>query len=346
MKRLTHFVLLSLAAVVMSAQPAGGIPGPETNPPTFFEINVNELLEAPLPHDMYSSTRFLTADGWDFGDRAAYSCAWVEFFEAGAELFEVHYEMVANYPIPIEINDRDGEEAPDPEIASLCGDGSGAGANITHDGSDHFPHGTSLDFFLGGVQVATIDYGLKEPGDCDRGYWTPGDEPGESWLWWDEDGPQDLMPGHPLDCGGGPVEPVPVVRAYVQNMASGVGVCTRDEMDGDMCLGNTPAPEPPPPGGHHDSVTLRLRGQLRASGHVRLADGSTECLTDRVVVIQRRASGDWVKAGRDRTSGTGHYSLQLRPRGGTYRARVLEESLQNGDVCMALTSRRRVYEVG
>lgn len=346
MKRLMRVVFPALVAVIMSAQPAGGMPGPESNPPTFFDINVNEILEAPLPHDMYSSTRFLTADGWDFGDRSAYSCAWVEFFQGGAELFEVHYEMVADYPVPIEINDRNGEEAPDPEIASLCGDGSGAGANITHDGSDHFPHGTSLDFFLGGVQMATIDYGLKEPGDCDKGYWTPGDEAGESWLWWDEDGPEDLMPGHPLDCGGGPGEPEVVVRAYVKNMSPGVGVCTRDEMDGDMCLGATPEPEPSPTGEHHGSVTLRLRGQLRASGHVRIADGFTECMTDRVVVIERRAPGDWVKVGRDRTSGAGDYSLHLRARAGTYRARVLEGSLDSGDVCMAATSRRRAYVVG
>lgn len=349
MNRLLRVVLTALAAVVMSVPiHATAVPGPDTDigpAVEFFDINVNEILAAPLPHDLYSSTRFLTADGWDFGDRHAYHCAWVEFFRDGAVLFEVHYELVADYPVPVEINDRNGWELADPEIAPLCGDGVGPGENSAplHDGSDHFPHGTALDFYLNDAQIATIDYGLVEPGGCDRGYWTPGDEPGEAWLWWDEDGP--LNDGHhDLDCGGGAGEPVAVVRAYVQHMTPGVGVCTEDSLDGDQCTGVTsPPPGPSPIEEHASTVTLRLRGHIRASGHVGVADATTACMEDRIVVIQRRASGDWKKVGKDRTTGDGHYMLQLRPRDGRYRSRVLEATLANGDICEAATSQRRVY---
>lgn len=51
----------------------------------------------------------------------------------------------------------------------------------------------------------------------------------------------------------------------------------------------------------------------------------------------------WCSAGRDRTTRAGYYALHIRPREGTYRARVLERTLASGDICEAATSEKRVY---
>lgn len=320
-------VLIGLLTLGVGAAQAE--PGPEPGSSN-FSIFVHEL---GGDRDMYSKTEFAVGQGWDFGDRAAYACAWVEFFQAGTELFEVHYEMVDGYPIPIEINDLFGIEAPDSQIGGLCGDGNGSGANIHHDGTDHFPHGTSLNFFQNDVRIATIDYSLQEPNGCDRGYWTPGNQAGEAWLWWDEDGPQNDG-HHDLNCGGGPGEPVAIVRADVKHMASGVEVCTEDSLAGNWCS-DAPLPTPTEHSGH---VTLRLRGNLRAVGNIH---SSHACTTDRNVVIERRTHRRWKVVGE--TIATHHYQLRVPPREGTYRAQLTASVLTNGDTCEAATSPKRVY---
>ncbi len=186
----------------------------------------------------YDRTFFDVSQGWDWGLRHAYSCAYVEFFQGGQLLFEVHYELVPGYPQHIEINDTAAAGEPVNGSLGPCGDGLGPGASMPFDGSDHFPHGTMFTFYRDAQPVATLDYHDEM---CTRGYWTPGDEPGEAWLWWDEDGPQSMMP-EMEDCNGGPGEPVAVVRAYVQNLGPGVGVCVEDALDGDMCVNRRPAP--------------------------------------------------------------------------------------------------------
>lgn len=332
MPPLRRLGLLVLVATFAFAQPSSAVPGPESNP-SDFEIFVEELIGGGETV-IYSNTRFAAADGWDFGDRGAYSCAWAEFFRDGSELFEVHYELIKDYPDPVAINDRDGVEAPDPEIAPLCGDGIGPGASITHDGSDHFPHGTDIVFFQGDVEIARVDYS-DDP--CAKGYWTPGDEAGEAWLWWDEDFPTDKVEHGDGLCGGGPGEPIAVVRAFAQGMAGGIEVCSTDAMSGDRCSNAPPATVE-----HLTEVTLRLKGHLRAVGRVE-SPGSVACAADRLVVLQRRASGAWKKAGEDSTNDEGRYRVQVRAKEGRYRARAGEETLANGDLCTAATSPRRVY---
>jgi hypothetical protein len=342
MKRLPVALLSVLSVLVLGVGVAQAVPGPEPGSPD-FDIIVEETQGAPEPHDQYSLTTYDTADGWDFGDRAGYRCAWVEFFQAGAELMQVHYELVAGYSVPIRINDRFGEEGSEQENADLCGDGIGGDQGDTvFDGSDHFPHGTALTFSQNGVQIAEVDYALKEPGGCDKGYWTPGDEPGEAWLWWDDDGPQETMPGMG-DCAGGSGEPSPVARAYVKNLAPGISVCTEDALNGDICLGD---PTPLPGATHASAVTLNLKGKIRAFGSVTIPDGTGTCKKDRVVLIQRSVSGDWKRVGQDRTGDNGHYSLHIPDRQGAYRARVTKATLASGDVCKADTSKKRLHDIG
>ena len=334
---LTMFaVILALGSTV----PAYSVPGPDpSDGSSYFEISVREDLNhenpPPPPRDEYSLTRFDESLGWDFGDRIGYECAWVEFFSAGNEKFEVHYELVADYPFDLRITDRFGAESQvdgrDP--FNLCGSGTfGTNGNAVHDGSDHFPHGTALTFYVNSQQIASIDYSLTQLVGCDKGYWTPGDEAGEAWLWWDEDGPQQHMPNGPIVCDGGPMEPVAVMRAIVKNADADVGYCTQDELSGDDCSSSLP--------GHASRLTLRLSGHVKATGDVRVPDGTVECLRSRSVVIQRKESGAWRRIGHDRTDATGHYALHVRPKQGRYRAKVLTNSLGTGDLCMQAISRR------
>jgi hypothetical protein len=325
-RRVARAAAAAIAAGILLAPPSAAVPGPDQGASDFY-IFVRDA------QDEYSNTRFDVADGWDFGDRVGYTCAWVEYFRSGSELFEVHFELVEGYPVPAKINDRFGAEAGDGNVGDLCGNGGGAGAKVAFDGSDHFPHGTALDFYVGGQSVVTLDY-FDAP--CARGYWTPGDQPGEAWLWWDEDGPTNNGQ-HDLDCDGGPGEPAAVVRAFVRNMGSGVGVCTEDSIGGWECKGATPAE-------HRSTITLRLKGNLRAVGRVRSGDGTAACVSGRMVTIQRRHMGHWMGVKMAEVKADGRFSVRIPDQSGRYRAVVLASTLANAEICQAATSPRRVNQ--
>lgn len=341
MKRPLIALIALLIVTNVANVPAWSLPGGpdgDVYGSGYFEIHVVENLNGnnppPEPRDVYSITSFDLSEGWDFGDRFGYECAWGEFFLGGDEKFEVHYELVEDYPFDVQINDKFGRELSDtdapPDAGSgSCGTGIGKGGIPTHDGSDHFPHGTSFLFYKDDVEIASIDYELEHADGCDSAYWSPGDEPGEAWLWWDEDGPQQHHPGGPIVCPGGSVEPVAVVRAIVQNVDPDIGYCTRDEMDGSQCQGPSPT--------HASDVDLNLRRNGRASGRVSSPD--TACLQDRTVVVQRRISREWRTRGRTLSSSDGSYSLEVRPREGRYRSMVLERELPDGSFCLSATSR-------
>ncbi|MGH2659737.1 MAG: hypothetical protein ACRDHS_08755 [Actinomycetota bacterium] len=345
-------LLLTCLGLAALAGPALAVPGLDPNwVPAEFEV-ITMQKTGDGNHVEFDRLPFVRSlPGWDFGDRQGYVCAFVEYFDNNGELlFVVNFERVegltqANGDPYALINDKGGVEISDnPELdtlkGELCGEPEHVGA--TYDGSDHFPHYTQhtpdapFQFYRNGTAFASLDLRRDE---CARGYWAPGNEPGEAWLWWDEDGPTN--DGHSnLACGGGSDEPIAVVRAYVTDMAPGVSVCTEDSLAGDRCAESTsPSSEE-----HRSRVTLRLRGDIRASGYVKIPDGTAECKGDRTVRIQRRVSGHWRTVGRDQTTANGYYAAQLAPREGGYRARVLEMSLADGLICMAATSGRRVYE--
>jgi hypothetical protein len=320
-------VLISVAISVAAALPARGVPGPEEDSPEFFQISVTDE-SGPIIDEL----EFDTSTGWDFGDRVAYRCAWIEYFTSGSLDFTIHFNLTE---YGARINDRFGLEG-NQDVA--CGANNGGRA--TFDGSDHFPHGTAFRFDRGD-QLARLDFDRG----CAKGYWTPGDEAGEAWLWWDADGPEDRMMMGDGACDGGSGEPAAVLQASVQDVASDIRVCTVDSIDGNVCSGAAePGPPPAPTGQHASSLTLKLTGDIRAFGSVKVADGTAECTRRRIVVIERRVAGDWRGAGKDRTNNDGRYAVKLHPREGTYRSRVLRETLANDDVCTAATSREQVYE--
>jgi hypothetical protein len=260
--RFRMIAVLAACALALGVGPVA-LAGPGPDPDVgSFSIFTDELGPGGAEYDR---TFFDVSQGWDWGLRAAYSCAYVEYFQGGQLLFEVHYELVADYPTPTEINDTAAAGEPVNGTLGPCGDGIGPEANVEFDGSDHFPHGTAFEFYRDGQQVITLDY---MDNMCANGYWTPGDEPGEAWLWWDVDGPQDTMPGMG-DCTGGPAEPQAVVRAYVQNRAPNVGVCVLDMLDGDMCVNRFPPPTittlSPTSGAVGSSVTITGTGFVDVS---------------------------------------------------------------------------------
>ena len=336
MKRLLLAFTCLLTLGVGTAQ---AIPGPDPQDgDSSFEIFISASANpgSALSERDVDRTAFGEATGWDFGDRAAYNCAYVEFFESDTKLFEITYKAVSDYNGALQINDKFGVETIDDGATASCW-GSDDAQTFVHDGSDHFPHSTSLVFhdMATGAEIARIDY----PSQCTHLYWTPGNEAGEAWLWWDEDGPEDKLDHGDGLCGGGPAEPIALVQAKVRHLTRDVEACTTDAMDGDMCfVGNETAHSV-----FASNVTLRLRGSIRATGVVRVPDGTPECRRGRIVVIERRASSGWGKVGRDRTSGTGRYAEHIRARDGVYRARVREATLATGDTCQAATSRMRSF---
>jgi hypothetical protein len=329
MKRL---LLVLTCLLILGVGTAQAIPGPDpAGQYSYFNIEITARDNGVNATDV---TRFEKSIGWDFGDRSAYRCAWVEFFDSGTQLFEVQYHAVSDYPGDfLEINDRYGLEAPDTSIADTCWSGDDP-SNFLHDGSDHFPHGTSLVFrdAATSTEIGRIDY----PNQCARLYWTPGNRAAEAWLWWDEDGPEDKLEHGDGLCGGGPMEPIAVVQASARAVGPGIEACVTDAMDGDLCTTTSG----PTGSAHQTRVTLSLSGHKRATGYVRVPDGTVACRRNRVVIIQRRAPNGWERVGGDRTSDAGRYSDHIRGRDGIYRARVLKTTLAEGDTCKGDLSRR------
>ena len=304
------------------AAPALAVPGPEPDSGNFTIIfnNLDERIRI-------DSIDFHPRTGWDFGDRGAYRCAWVEHFTSGSLDFIVAFDRVGDAEY-MQVNDSGGAESSNDCASSDNGES-------VFDGSDHFPHGTALTFDRQGAPFE----GISLDRGCSSAYYTPGDEPGEAWLWWDPDGPQETEAGRG-NCSGGPEEPVAVVRVHVVRVADGVSVCTADRIDGDVC--GVPGRTPPT---HASEVTMRLRGSIRASGSVRVHDGTAGCERDRTVLIERRSSsGGWKTVGRDRTSDAGRYSDHIRGRDGVYRARVTSATLGTGETCGPATSRTRSFQ--
>lgn len=240
-------VAISLAVAVVAGYTIGNQPGgtalvgPEPGSQDFsvFVVGLNDV----GPDDNIDSQPFDTATGWDFGDRFHYKCAAIEHFTDGVLDFQLDIERVGQVPDKpsnyVKISDQGGKESEGQGTSISCGGGQ---TPLVFDGTDHFPHHTHLHFFRDGVEFEMLDLHRD---DCAKGYWTPGDEPGEAWLWWDADGPEHTHPGGPpLGCGGLGAEPVAVARAFVSFRAPGIGVCTHDDLDGSMCVDNLPpAPE-------------------------------------------------------------------------------------------------------
>ncbi|MGH2651550.1 MAG: IPT/TIG domain-containing protein [Actinomycetota bacterium] len=89
---------------------------------------------------------------------------------------------------------------------------------------------------------------------------------------------------------------------------------------------------------HRRRVTLALSGSLRASGIVRVLDGTAACIDEVAVRIQRFVSGSWRTVGTTVTDELGSYFVRVANREGRHRARAPRFILDNGDVCARSTS--------
>ena len=179
-----------------------------------------------------SNVDFDTATGWDFGDRGAYQCAWVEHFTNGNLDFRVAFNRMDSAAY-MQLNDRFGAESSNDCLNPFTGQRVGwrtAPSIPDAEAGDHFPHlihaGDGLTFFRNGEPFEYLDLTADQ---CADGYWVPGDEPGEAILWWDPDGPTSPRrhQHNDLPCGGGPEEPLPVIYAKVVRVAEGIHVSTR-----------------------------------------------------------------------------------------------------------------------
>jgi hypothetical protein len=93
---------------------------------------------------------------------------------------------------------------------------------------------------------------------------------------------------------------------------------------------------------HRSKVGLDLSGHLKASGRVRVPDGTGICKRSRRVKVQRRASGHWKTIRSDLTNRRGHYAVSLPDKSGKYRAKVTHKRLAN-DRCKPAVSKTKTY---
>lgn len=306
--------LLTLAVV---PSPAAAIPGPDpADAPPEFSIVVYGTHAGET--EIFDMLDFSRADGWDFGDREAYRCAFVEYIVNDEVQFTLTFDRLtipghdAGY---ITISDRHGMELEG--NAPECGyveDGSGIGQ--TWDGSPFVPGGASFTVYKDTVPLVVYALPGVSPVNVET-FWSVGDEPGEAYMWYVEEGEANDA----------------VVRFTITPIAPGVS------------LSSEPAPEPEPePLQHRARVILKIQQHITLFGRVRIPDGTEACRGRRTVVIERRASGKWNQVGIVRTAAAGDYRTHVRPRDGTYRARAMESTLVNGEICASATSRTRVYE--
>lgn len=313
MKRSIRVVLpalLALLALVVTG-PVGALPGPDPDDAApEFSIDILGTHEGET--EVFEKLVFTRAAGWDFGDRESYRCAFVEYVADGVVQFELVFERLeipghdANY---IVINDHNGMETGEggapPAQGDLCGMPAGAGPR-THDGTPLVPGGANFTVYKDNAPYMTYSLPAVAPIN-DESFWSVGDEPGEAYLWYIEEGEANDA----------------VLRFNIRPVAPGVSLVPLID--------------------HESALTLDLRGHLNARGAVSVSDGFAECLSGRIVRIERRVRGSWRFAGRDVTTSDGAYAVHLRNKDGAYRARVLEETLTNGDSCTAATSRKAFY---
>lgn len=274
--------LLILPALLLVALSTTALVGPDpAEAPEEFSIIFEEVTR---PVTVYEEIMFSQLDGWDFGDREGYQCVLLEYFDpATGELeflieFEInnHYSEspsgnTARWEDQGGLENNDGQNPvpfPDPippEYGAtfdpgkgtwdVCGSPSGQGS-WEPSGEDHFPHYIEshqdhdpITFYTDDASGSFTMPGLINE-DCDRAYWSPGDEPGEAVLWWDIDFPENAHDDGtaPLDCGGGGQEPFAVGRLFVKYIAPGNGVCIHDDGAPGLhtCSGVTEPPPPPP----------------------------------------------------------------------------------------------------
>lgn len=70
------------------------------------------------------------------------------------------------------------------------------------------------------------------------------------------------------------------------------------------------------------AVSLQLAGRLAARGRISVLDGYAGCGAYEPIQIQRRRRSTWTTIGSTQTNQAGAYSLRVRSRSGTYRARA------------------------
>ena len=100
---------------------------------------------------------------------------------------------------------------------------------------------------------------------------------------------------------------------------------------------------PATPTAHARSITLKLKGKLKASGVVSSTEDPafTDCVAGVPVKIQRKTNSGWKNVGSTTTSDTGSYSKKLKNKSGKYRAIAKKVSLGDPvtDVCSKATSK-------
>ncbi len=206
MKRRVAVLLAVTPILVGLAAPAQALPGIDpANAPSRFNILVRNL----RAHENYELLAFSRANGWDFGDRTGYACAWVEYQVAGRIQFRVDFQLVVGDEYQagsLQINDRGGLEGPDG--AAPCGSSSSRTGNLQSDGSAFVPNsGVTFTIARSGAVLTSLSLPAVSA-TSDESFWSPGNDLGEAYLWRAEPGEA----------------PTPILRATVTPIATGVAL--------------------------------------------------------------------------------------------------------------------------
>lgn len=309
--------VIAAIALAALALPAEALPGPDpSSAAPHFSIVVNGGSRGDS--EVLQEIGFDRAANWDFGDRESYRCAYVEYIVGGQVLFRLEFERLAVPGEPVDyiaINDRHGIETGEggvPPVADDCGMPADGGPR-SFDGSPFVAGGATFTVYQDTAPLTTYALPATSPENPEVA-WSVGDDAGEAYMWYAESG-EDLEA---------------VLRFTIVPVAPGISLSPTN-------------PSPSPGGQHRSAVTLALEGRLRAVGQVRVPDGLQDCASGRLVLIERRVSGQWTDAGRDLTTKSGTYGIRLADREGTYRARVQQVTLADGGVCGAAVSPTRDY---
>lgn len=318
MKSTLSWAIVGVLLLALFVPQAVAAPGPDEDPGPFTLIIQEEAgihAGAEIFYEFPFDAR--SGDGWDWGGRSGYHCG---FFE-----LVVGEQIVVNVIVEKYGQGGDGDgDGLYAYINSIFGGGgredcsfigTAPGNVLPSEGEDRRHPGSRIAVVYRGTTYSLPDLPLQSPYHDDA-WWYAGNERGEAILWYGEDSTGEVGI---------------VARLAVVPVVGGVEI-VHDAFG--------------PVARYPSSVTLRLRAHLRASGDVTVADGPPRCIRNREVNIQRRRAGNWKRVGSDQTDAQGHFTVRVRNRPGTYRARVVAANLVNGDICEAGVSPTRVHEVG
>ena len=170
-----------------------------------------------------------------------------------------------------------------------------------------------------------------------------------------QDAPDGGQTGTPFNASGGGLVKGQSMARRITGGTNGAGLDAGDDTNDSAADFEFATPSPQNNGTAHTSpsptasnpgvvdhdrvVSLTLSGKLKAAGDVEVEDDFAGCLNQAPVTIQRKKGRKFKNVKSTRTDATGHYSVGIPNKRGTYRAKAKAFPATSTDNCVGVNSK-------